>query len=205
MVIAVTVIDVILMPQAFSEQVVPLRAMTMIVPLLGALGATFLLSKRHWLPYLLLSVAMLIGFSSLYSSVAAPQSDARMILGNTLFITFNIYLVLGLNFWLRTIMDTTDIPRITIAIGPNSGTTEVPTIVSSLESAFNGIFNMLRSSCWTYSKSEIFWPSTQITNGPSASAGGNLTSTRKSAQLRWAGTPRALRALGAPFMGVRHL
>lgn len=99
LVIAITVIDLLLMPKAFSEQVVPLRMMTMVVPLLGALGATFLLSKRRWLPYLLLSVAMVIGFSSLYSSVAVTDSDARMVLGNTLFITFNIYLVLGLNFW----------------------------------------------------------------------------------------------------------
>ena len=99
LVIAITVIDVFLMPEAFIEQVVPLRITTMVVPLLGVLGATFLLSKRRWLPYLLLSVAILIGFSSLYTSVIATQSDARMILGSTIFLTFNIYLVLGLNFW----------------------------------------------------------------------------------------------------------
>ena len=99
LVIAITVIDVFVMPEAFIEQVLPLRITTMVVPLLGVLGATFLLSKRRWLPYLLLSVAVLIGFSSLYTSVIATQSDARMILGSTIFLTFNIYLVLGLNFW----------------------------------------------------------------------------------------------------------
>ncbi len=99
LVIAITVFDVLLMPAAFSEQVVPLRLMTMVVPLLGALGATFLLSQRRWLPYLLLMVAMLIGFSALYSSVVVTQSDPSRVFGNTLFITFIIYLVLGLNFW----------------------------------------------------------------------------------------------------------
>ena len=99
LVIAITAIDLFLMPEAFIEKVVPLRITTMVVPLLGVLGATFLLSKRRWLPYLLLSVAMLIGFSSLFTGIIAPQADARMILGSTIFITFNIYLVLGLNFW----------------------------------------------------------------------------------------------------------
>jgi len=99
LVIMITVIDGFLMPEMFVEQVVPLRTMTVLVPLLGVLGATFLLSRRRWLPYLLLCVAMLVGFSSLYTSVIATQSDARMILGSTIFITFNVYLVLGLNFW----------------------------------------------------------------------------------------------------------
>ena len=68
LVIAITVIDVLLMPKAFSEQVVPLRMMTMVVPLLGALGATFLMSKRRWLPHLLLSVAMLAWFARIGAS-----------------------------------------------------------------------------------------------------------------------------------------
>lgn len=98
LVIALTIIDVTLMPEAFIERVVPLRIGAMLIPLLGVLGATFLFSKQKWFPYLLQSVAILVGVSSVYAVVIALQTDAPMVSGSTIFLTFTIYLVLGLNF-----------------------------------------------------------------------------------------------------------
>ena len=98
LVIAVTIIDMYLMPKAFIEEVVPLRIMAMVVPMLGVVGATFLLNKRSWFPYMLQAVAILVGVSSLLTSYIAMQTDADMVFGGTIFLTFSIYLVLGLNF-----------------------------------------------------------------------------------------------------------
>lgn len=98
LVIAITIIDMYLMPKAFVVEVVPLRVMAMVVPMLGVVGATFLFNKSSWFPYLLQAVAILVGVSSLLTSYIATQTDTEMVFGGTIFLTFSIYLVLGLNF-----------------------------------------------------------------------------------------------------------
>ncbi len=97
LVIAVSVIDVYLMPEAYVTRVVPLRLGTMLVPMLAVVGATFLIANQTWLPYLIAGVAILIGVGSVMVGVVAAQTGAPMVFGAAIYVIFNIYLVLGLN------------------------------------------------------------------------------------------------------------
>ena len=97
LVIAISSIDLFLMPEAYVSRVVPLRIGTMLVPMLAVLGATFLVGNRSWLPYLVAAVATLIGVGSVMVGIAAAQTGAPMVFGAAIYVIFNIYLVLGLN------------------------------------------------------------------------------------------------------------
>ena len=97
LIVAITIIDLFMMPEAFIEKVLPLRIVTMLIPMLGVVGATFLLSKRSWLPYLLQLVAILVGVSAVVTSFIAIQTDVDMVFGGAIFLTFAIYVALGLN------------------------------------------------------------------------------------------------------------
>jgi len=96
LVIAVCVLDVFLMPRAFVEQAVSLRIMTMLIPLSALLGATFLVKDRTWLPYLIASVAFLVGVSTLVVGAIAVRTGTQMVFWGAIYTTFNVYLVLGL-------------------------------------------------------------------------------------------------------------
>jgi len=96
--VAITILDMFLMPEAFIEKVVPLRIVGMLIPMLGVVGATFLLGQRRWFPYLLLSMAILVGVSSHVTGYMAVKTGAEMVFGAAIFLTFSIYLVLGLSF-----------------------------------------------------------------------------------------------------------
>ncbi len=96
LVLAISVIDVFLMPESYVAAVVPLRLGTMLVPMLAVVGVTFLAARRGWLPYLVASMATLIGIASIIVSIIAARTGAPMVFGASLYITFNIYLVLGL-------------------------------------------------------------------------------------------------------------
>ncbi len=97
LVIAVSIIDLYLMPEAYVTRVVPLRLGTMLVPMLAVVGATFLVARQTWLPYLIAGVAVLIGVGSVMVGVVAAQTGAPMVFGAAIYVIFNIYLVLGLN------------------------------------------------------------------------------------------------------------
>ncbi len=94
--IAVCILDMTLMPQDFVEQAIPLRILTMLIPLSLVLGATFLFKDRIWLPYLIAVVAFLVGVSTLVIGSIAVRTGVGMVFLGIIFTTFNAYLVLGL-------------------------------------------------------------------------------------------------------------
>lgn len=94
--IAVCVLDLSLMPRAFVEQAIPLRIMTMLMPLALLFGATFLFKDRIWLPYLIAAVVLMVGVTTLVVGAIAARTGAQMVSWGTVFTTFNVYLVMGL-------------------------------------------------------------------------------------------------------------
>lgn len=96
LVLATCVLDVALMPRVFVEQVIPLRIFAMLLPLSALLAATFVFKKRGWLPYLIASVAFIVGVSTVYAGGIAARTGAEMVSWGVIFTTFNVYLVLGL-------------------------------------------------------------------------------------------------------------
>jgi diguanylate cyclase (GGDEF)-like protein len=96
LVLAVCILDMSLLPAAFYEQAIPLRIMTMLIPMSALLAATFLFTERAWLPYLIATVAFLVGASALYIDYIALQSGAEMAFWGIVVTTLNVYLVLGL-------------------------------------------------------------------------------------------------------------
>ncbi|MCP4300748.1 MAG: diguanylate cyclase [Gammaproteobacteria bacterium] len=96
LVVAVCILDMSLMPEAFYEEAIPLRIVTMLIPLSALLGATFLFKERTWLPYLIASVALLVGVSILYIGNIALRTGVEMAFWGIVFTTLNVYLVLGL-------------------------------------------------------------------------------------------------------------
>ena len=89
-------LDALLMPAAFTERVLAMRLTMMLIPLLGALGATFLLKEKIWVPPVVGSVAVVVGLSSIVvTGVAAESAVSTGIWGTTSVVLF-IYLLLGL-------------------------------------------------------------------------------------------------------------
>ncbi len=95
--LAVCLMDAILMPPAFSAQAIPFRAMTMLLPMAGALAATCLVKERLRIPYVNATVALVVGVSTILVSGIAVRHGVQMVAWGMIFTTFNIYLVLGLN------------------------------------------------------------------------------------------------------------
>ena len=98
LVIIVCIIDMLLMPKAFFEPVVPLRLMTMLLPLLVGMAAAIFLKERYSLPYLLAGVSMIVGVSAIWIGTVATGYDIPGASWPIVYITFNAYLVLGLTF-----------------------------------------------------------------------------------------------------------
>ena len=96
LVVATCVLDVTLMPRTFVEQVIPLRIFAMLLPLSALFAATFFFRTRDWLPYLIASVAFIVGVTALYADGIAARTGANMVSWGVIFTTFNVYLVLGL-------------------------------------------------------------------------------------------------------------
>jgi len=96
LVIAVALMDAFLMPSPFVEQTAWMRILAMLVPISAALGATFLIKLRPWLPYVTAAAAFLAGVAALAVSASALQTGATDTYWSFLFATFSIYLVLGL-------------------------------------------------------------------------------------------------------------
>ena len=96
LIIAVSVLDVFLMPQTFVERIIPLRIVTMLIPLVVVIGATFVAKARYWLPYLIAFVAFLVGVAVLLVGTIAERAGAPVVSSAIIFTTFTIYLVLGL-------------------------------------------------------------------------------------------------------------
>jgi len=96
MIVVLSMLDWQLMPPEFVEKALPLRAVLMFIPLSAAMGAMFLFKGRIWLPYLVASAALVVGISALALEAIAVQSDARMPFWGGIFVTFYVYLVLGL-------------------------------------------------------------------------------------------------------------
>ncbi len=98
LVITVSIIDMLLMPKAFFEPVVPLRLMTMLLPLVVGMGAVIFLKERNSLPYLLAGVSMVVGVSAIWIGTMATGNDSHGASWPLVYITFSAYLVLGLTF-----------------------------------------------------------------------------------------------------------
>ena len=96
LVVAVCILDMLLMPQAFVEKAIPLRLMTMLIPMSAVLGATFLAKERIWLPYLIAPVAFLVGTSALVFGAMVERTGEQLVFWGVIFTTFNVYLLLGL-------------------------------------------------------------------------------------------------------------
>ncbi len=88
--------DVFLAPETFSEQAIPLRVFAMLLPLAAVLGATFVLKRRSWLPYLIASAACFAGLAAVAVGAIAARTGAIDVYGSAMFSTLCIYLVLGL-------------------------------------------------------------------------------------------------------------
>ncbi len=74
----------------------PVRISATLVPLAGILGATFVFREHRWLPYMIASVAFIVGASILIVGAIAMQTGAPVVSWGLIFTTFNVYLVLGL-------------------------------------------------------------------------------------------------------------
>ena len=98
LVIIVCIIDMLLMPKAFFEPVVPLRLMTMLLPLIVGMGAAIFLKERSSLPYLLAGVSMVVGVSAIWIGSMAAGNESHGASWPLVYITVNAYLVLGLTF-----------------------------------------------------------------------------------------------------------
>jgi len=98
LVVIVSVIDMLLAPKAFFEPVVPLRLITMLLPLAVAMGAVIFLKERRGLPYLLAGVSVVVGSSAIWIDTLAAGSDIPGTSWLIVYITFNAYLLLGLTF-----------------------------------------------------------------------------------------------------------
>ena len=92
----VCILDIYLMPAAFVEKALPVRIVATLVPLGAVLGATFVFREHRWLPYMIASVAFVIGASILFVGGIAMQTGAPVVSWGLIFTTFNVYLVLGL-------------------------------------------------------------------------------------------------------------
>jgi len=98
LVIIVSIIDMLLMPKAFFEPVVPLRLMTMLLPLAVGMGAAIFLKKRNSLPYVLAGVSVVVGVSAIWIGTMATGNGSPGASWPIVYITFSAYLVLGLTF-----------------------------------------------------------------------------------------------------------
>ena len=98
LVVIVSVMDMLLTTRAFFEPVVPLRLMTMLLPLAIAMGAAIFLKERRGLPYLLAGVSMVVGVSAIWIDTLATGNAITGTSWPIVYITFNAYLVLGLTF-----------------------------------------------------------------------------------------------------------
>ncbi len=98
LVVIVSIIDMLLTPRAFFEPVVPLRLMTMLLPLAIAMGAAIFLKERRGLPYLLVGVSMVVGVAAIWIDTLATGNDIPGASWPIVYIIFSAYLVLGLTF-----------------------------------------------------------------------------------------------------------
>ncbi|MDH3267019.1 MAG: GGDEF domain-containing protein [Gammaproteobacteria bacterium] len=98
LVIIVCIIDMLLMPKAFFEPVVPLRLVTMLLPLVIGMGAAVFLQKRNSLPYLLAGVAMAVGVAAIWIGTMTAGNASTAASWPLVYVTFSAYLVLGLTF-----------------------------------------------------------------------------------------------------------
>jgi diguanylate cyclase (GGDEF)-like protein len=139
LVLAVCILDMSLMPEAFYEKAIPLRIVTMLIPMSVLLGATFLFKERAWLPYLIASVAFLVGVSALYLGNIAAQTGAEMAFWGVVFTTLSAYLVLGL-----TLRQSVSVGWLIFFIYAISGiVTGVPPQVIVYGSLFLGFANLI--------------------------------------------------------------
>lgn len=96
-VIAVCILDMLLLPRAVFEPAIPLRIVTMLIPLAAALSAAFMLSDRSWLPYLFAAVAVTAGVSAQWIDTIAAGIEIRGVSWGVFYVTFNAYAALALN------------------------------------------------------------------------------------------------------------
>jgi diguanylate cyclase (GGDEF)-like protein len=98
LVIAVCILDMLLMPRTVFEPAIPLRILTMLIPLAGALCAAFMLRDMVWLPYLFAAVAVIVGVSAQWIDTVAAGIEIRGVSWGVFYVTFNAYVALALNF-----------------------------------------------------------------------------------------------------------
>jgi len=96
LVAVLSVMDLILMPVEYLRSALPLRAVFMVLPMSAAMTALFLYKGRTWLPYFVAGAVLVVGIAALSLGAIAVQSGAKMSYWGAIFITFNVYLVLGL-------------------------------------------------------------------------------------------------------------
>jgi len=98
LVAAVCLLDVFMMPDAFWQRAVPFRIVSMLLPLSFAMAATFFFRDRIWLPYIVTFTIMMVGISTIVVGGMAKESGVELVLWGMIFTTFNVYLLMGLNF-----------------------------------------------------------------------------------------------------------
>ncbi|MDH3350439.1 MAG: GGDEF domain-containing protein [Gammaproteobacteria bacterium] len=98
LVVAVCLMDIFMMPDAFWQRAVPYRIVAMLLPLSLAMAATFLFRDRIWLPYIVTVSILLVGISTIVVGGMAKESVVEFVLWGMIFTTFNVYLLMGLNF-----------------------------------------------------------------------------------------------------------
>ena len=97
LVIAVCILDMLLLPRAVFEPAIPMRIVTMLIPLAAALSAAYMLHDRSWLPYLFVAVAVTAGISAQWIDTIAAGIEIRGVSWGVFYITFNAYAALALN------------------------------------------------------------------------------------------------------------
>jgi diguanylate cyclase (GGDEF)-like protein len=155
LVTAVCALDLVLMPSAFAREAIPFRIMVMLLPLNGALAATFLIKERLWIPYITASAAVLICVASLYVFAMAAEHGVQLVMWTGIYVTFNIYLVLGLN--LRQSMAAGwPVFLLYVAVGVISGAPTLTIAYGSLYLAFSNLVGTYASHLLERNAREIF-------------------------------------------------
>lgn len=88
------------MPNTFYEQAIPFRLLTMMLPMGGAFALTFVEKIRPMLPYFVCACALIVGISTLVIGSMAIRSGIEFPYLSLIYISFFIYILLGLHMTL---------------------------------------------------------------------------------------------------------
>ncbi len=98
LVLAVCALDYMLMPSEFALPAIMLRASTMLLILVSIFVVSLIWPSDPRLPYAFMTAGALNGVCTIIVGAIAARSGTQFVFWGTIFVTFYVYLVLGLRF-----------------------------------------------------------------------------------------------------------